>query len=295
MDPAVVSRAVQPGDGGAPRRAEPGPAPGRHPRHRSAARRRRRRDRQDPGHHAPDRLAHRDASREAVGDPGPDLHRQGGRGDGRPGRPARAVRLHGHRDLDVPRVRRRADPRVRARARAADRPARPVATGGRHLPARAPVRVRPRRLPPARRSDPLPGRPGHPVQPVQGRGHRAGRLPRPRRPGRSRSPGAGRGRGGRARTRTDARARRPPTARSRRPVVRPSWPVPTRPTSACWRPTAASTSATRSRSRCGSSGPRRRPATRSPVGSATSWSTSSRTPTGPRPSWSPRSRRATAT
>ena len=191
------SHAVEPRDGGAPRRAEPGPAPGRHPRHRSAARGRRRRDRQDAGHHAADRLAHRDAPGEAVGDPGADLHGQGRRGDGGPGRPARAVRLHGHRDLHLPRVRRRPDPRARARARPADRPARAVATRGGHLPARAPVRVRPRRLPSARRSDPLPGRPGHPLQPVQGRGHRAGRLPGSCGSGRTRSPSAGRGRGGR--------------------------------------------------------------------------------------------------
>ena len=242
-----------------------------------------------------DRLAHRVAPGEALGDPGPDLHGQGCRGDGGSGRPARAVRLHGHRDLDVPRVRRRTDPRVRARARPADRPARAVATRGRHLPARAPLRVRARRLSSARRSDPLPGCPGHALQPVQGRGHRTRRLPGPRRSGRTRSPSARSGRGGRRRKHRTRRSRRPPTARSRRPAGRPSWPVPTRPTSACWRPTAASTSATRSRSRCGSSGHRPRPATPSRAGSATSWSTSSRTPTGRRPSWSPRSPRAIAT
>ena len=100
---------------------EPGPAPRRHPRRRTAAGRRRRRHRQDPGHHAPDRLAHRHAARPPVRDPGADVHGQGRGGDGGPGRPARAVRLHGHRDRDVPRVRRRPDPRVRAGARPAHR------------------------------------------------------------------------------------------------------------------------------------------------------------------------------
>ena len=45
----------------------------------------------------------------------------------------------------VPRVRRPAHPRVRAGARPADRRPRPVARRGRHLPARAPLRVRARR------------------------------------------------------------------------------------------------------------------------------------------------------
>ena len=121
----------------------------------------------------------------------------------RPRGPARPVRLHGYGDLDLPRLRRPAHPRVRARARpAAGRP-RPVAGRGRHLPARAPVRVRPGRLPPARRPDPLPGRARDAVQPLQGRGHhrrprtramrprsrpRLARWPRPATSGRDRAP-----------------------------------------------------------------------------------------------------------
>ena len=241
-----------------------------------AARRRRRRDRQDPGHHPPDRLADRDAPRQAVGDPGPDLHRQGRRGDGGPRRPARPVRLHGHRDLDVPRLRRRPDPRVRARARAAARRARAVARRGRDLPARAPVRVRARRVPAARRPDPLPGRARDAVQPLQGRGHRA-RRPTSRTPTGLAAEAAARGRGGRTGDAT-RRGRWP-----RRRAGRPSWPAPTRATRSCSRPTASSTSATRSRSRCGSSASRPRPATRDRRrGSGTSSSTSSRTRTGPR-------------
>ena len=65
-----------------------------------------RRHRQDAGHHPPDRLADRDPAREAVGDPRADVHGQGRGRDAGPGRPARPVRLHGHGDLDVPRVRR---------------------------------------------------------------------------------------------------------------------------------------------------------------------------------------------
>ena len=71
---------------------------------------------------------------------------------------------------------------------------------GRHLPARAPLRVRPRRVPAARRPDPLPGRARDAVQPLQGRGHLAGRLPGPRR-----------SRGGRGGTRRARRRRREPT------------------------------------------------------------------------------------
>ena len=133
--------------------------------------------------------------------------------------------------------------------------------GGRHLPARAPLRVRARRVPAARRSDPLPGGAGDAVQPLQGRGHLAGRLPRPRRPGRGRGRGAGRGRG-RGRRRTPIRR----AARSREAAARGgaaagrARPRLRRPTRRCWPPTAASTSATRSRSRSGSCGPRPRPA-----------------------------------
>ena len=88
------------------------------------------------------------------------------------------VRLHGHGDLHVPCLRRRAHPRVRPRAGPADRRPRAVATRGRDLPARAPLRVRPRPLPTPRRPDPVPVGPRHVVQPLQGRGHRPGRLPR---------------------------------------------------------------------------------------------------------------------
>ena len=115
------------------------------------------------------------------------------------------------RDRDVPRVRRPAHPRVRARARPADRRPRPVPRRGRHLPARAPVRVRARRVPAARRPDPVPGRAGDAVQPLQGRGHRAGGLRRARGPrrgrGRVRSREARPGRTT-ARRRVDEEARR---------------------------------------------------------------------------------------
>ena len=96
---------------------------------------------------------------------------------------------------------------------------------------------------------------------------------------------------------SDASLTRPPTAAARRgPPAGRAGPRLRHATRRCWPPTAASTSATRSRSRCGSSatsavGPRRR----SPAGSGTSSSTSSRTPTGRRPSSSPRSPSATAT
>ena len=233
------------------------------------------------GHHPPDRLAHRDAAGQAVGDPRPDLHRQGGRGDGGPRRPARAVRLHGHGDLDVPRLRRRPHPRVRARARAADRRARPDPPRGRDLPARAPLRVRPRRLPPARRPDPVPRGARDALQPLQGRGHHARPPTGHRRPRRGRG-GAPRG-GGRSADRR-AETATPRMRRSRRPADRASSPGPTPRTSACWRPTAASTSATRWRSRCGSCASRPPPGPRSPGASGTSSSTSSRTRTAPRPS-----------
>ena len=112
----------------------------------------------------------------------------------------------------VPRLRRPAHPRVRARARAADRRARPVAAGGRDLPARAPVRVRPRRVPAARRPDPVPRRAGDAVQPVQGRGHLA-RRPTWRTPTGSRP----RRRGSReAAAAVDDAARRGPRRRRRR-------------------------------------------------------------------------------
>ena len=179
----------------AARRAEPGPAACGHAWDRASARRRGGGHRQDPGHHAADRVAHRDPASEAVGDPRPDVHRQGGRGDGRSGRPARAVRLHGHVDQHLPRVRRPDHPRVRPRARAADRRPRPDPGRGRDLPARAPLRIRPRRVPAARRPDAVPGRSRDVVQPVQGRGHLARRTTwrmriawRPRRRGSARPP-----------------------------------------------------------------------------------------------------------
>ena len=68
------------------------------------------------------------------------------------------VRLCRHRDLDLPCFRRPTDPRVRVRARPGTRRARPVAAGGRRLPARAPVRAGPGGVPAARRPDSLPRR-----------------------------------------------------------------------------------------------------------------------------------------
>ena len=130
----------------APRRPQSGAAEGRHPRRRAAPRRRRRGHRQDPGDHAADRLAHRDAAGEAVGDPRPHVHGEGRGGDAGQGRSARPVRLHGRRDRDVPRVRRPDHPRVRPRARPADRRPGPDPGGGRDLPPGAPVRIRPRSL-----------------------------------------------------------------------------------------------------------------------------------------------------
>ena len=169
----------------------------------------------------------------------------------------------------------------------ADRRARPVAAGGRHLPARAPVRVRARRLPAARRPDPLPRRAGHAVQPLQGRGHRARPTTwptptgwRPRRPRLAElRPTAGRRRRG---PRTAAAARRGGGR------ARPSWPAPTRryqgllAANGCidfGDQVALALRLVRDVGR----GARRR----SPAGSATSSSTSSRTRTGPRRSWSP--------
>ena len=76
---------------------------------------------------------------------------------------------------------------------------RPVPARGRDLPARAPVRLRARAIPPARRPDPLPRRARDPVQPAQGRGHRSGDVPRRGRSGGDRSGAHRRSRrGGRA-------------------------------------------------------------------------------------------------
>ena len=227
MDPALDDRAASPGLEALLGGLNPDQLPRGHPRRRAAARGRRRRDRQDPGHHPADRLAHRDAPGEAIGDPGPDLHRQGRRGDGGPRRPARPVRLHGHGDLDVPRLRRRAHPRVRARARPADRRARPDPAGGRHLPARAPLRVRARRVPAARRPDPVPRRAGDAVQPLQGRGHLA-RPTTAAHADRVAAEAARAGRGGRPASTTDADARRRRRRAPRRRAGRPSSPAPTR-------------------------------------------------------------------
>ena len=188
--------------GSAARRAEPGSAPRGDPRGRTAPGRRRGWNGQDPGDHPAHRLARRDPTGKAVGDPRPDVHRQGRRGDGGPRRPARAVRVHRYRDLDVPCVRRRPHPTLRAGARIADRPACPDPARGRHLPSRASLRVRPRPLPAPRRSHPIPQCARDAVQPVQGRGHQPGRLSRVRGPrlgggdrrGRGRRPVQGAGR-----------------------------------------------------------------------------------------------------
>ena len=215
--------------GRAPRRAEPGAAAGGHARRGAAPRRRRRRDRQDPGHHPTDRLADRDAPGAALGDPRADVHGEGRGGDAGPGRPARAVRLHGRLDRHVPRVRRPDHPGVRAGARPADGRPRPDPAGGRDLPPRAPLRVRARRVPAARRPDAVPRRPRDAVQPLQGRGRLARRVPRPRR-----------------RARDPVRRRTPTTRRSpRRPGDTASWPAPTPATRSCSRTPGSSTSATR--------------------------------------------------
>ena len=263
----------------AARRPEPGPAAGRDPRRGPAARRRRRRDRQDPGDHPPDRLADRHPSGPAVGDPRADVHGQGRGGDAGPGGPARPVRLHGHGDLDVPRVRRparSASTRSSSACRRTSGSCRRAEVGD--LPARAPVRVRARALPAARRPDPLPGRAGDPVQPLQGRGRLAGEYLALRRRRVAEAALAARRR---------ATAPRPTTRPLRATEAarqQPSWPARTPATRSCSTRTAASTSATRWRWPCGSSGRRPPPGRRSRPASGTSWSTSSRTRTGPSPS-----------
>ena len=164
--------------------------------------------------------------------------------DGGPRRPARPVRLHGHLDRDVPRVRRPAHPRVRARARTAARRPGPLPRRGRDLPARAPVRVRAGRVPAARRPDRFLAA----LATLFSRCKDEDITPRLRgarlaasRPTRRLS-AAGAGDAGRDRAAALAEdARR-----------RSSWPGLRRPTRTCWRPTASSTSATRWRSRCGS-------------------------------------------
>ena len=196
-------------------------AASRHARRGAAPRRRGSGHRQDPGHHAPDRVADRDAARKAVGDPRADVHGQGGRGDAAPRRPARPVRLRGHRDLDVPRVRRPADPRVRVRARArAGRPG-PVAAGGRRLPAGAAVRPRPRRVPAARRPDAVPRRARDAVRAVPRRGRLARGVPRARGAAR-RARGGARRRGGDGARLSRRRIAMPPPRPPRRRAGRAS-------------------------------------------------------------------------
>ena len=255
-----VRRAVRtpPAVDRAPRGAQRRAAPGGDPRRRAAPRRRRRRDGQDAGHHPPDRLAHRDPPGPAVGDPRPDVHRQGRRGDAGPGRPARAVRLHGHGDRDVPRVRRPDHPRVRPRARARPRRPGPGPAGGRDLPARAPVRLRARALPAARRPDPLPRRPGDALQPAARTRTSTRRTTSPK-------PSARRPR----RAAADARRGDPDgdgeaaaVARGGGPPARAGPRVRALPGAPRGR-AGSSTSATRSRSPCGSCAARRPPGTRS--------------------------------
>ena len=191
---------------------EPGPAAGGHARRRPAAGRRRRRDRQDPGHHA-------------AGSPGSIATRRA--------RPSEilaltftdkaaeemAVRVdqlvpYGYTDTAISTFHAFGDRLIREYALELGLPTDVrvlTAAGGRDLPARAPLRVRARRLPAARRPDPLPGRARDPVQPLQGRGHRAGRLPRARADGRRGRGGGSRRRPRRSapRRRRDGRARRP--------------------------------------------------------------------------------------
>ena len=233
-------RAVTHGDGTAPRRG-------------------RRRDRQDPGHHPPDRLAHRDAPGQAVGDPGADLHGQGRRGDGASGSTSSSRTA-----TRTPRSRRSTPSAIGSSASTRSSSGLPTdlrvlsRAGGRHLPARAPLRVRARPLPAARRPDPLPGGAGDAVQPLQGRGHR-------RRPTTSRIAATGRRpRPPPWRLRAGTDADRGGSRRTRPPDDRPSSPAPTRRTSGCSPRTGASTSATRSRSPSGSSGRRPPPGARSP-------------------------------
>ncbi len=213
----------------------------------------------------------------------------------RPRRPAGPVRVHGHGHLDVPCLRRRADPRVRAGARAPDRRAGPDPARGRDLPARAPLRVRARRLPAAGRPDALPVGPRDAVQPLQGRGHRAPRpissSPRPgggcRRRARRGAPGSDTDR-----PRRTATGPRPPR---RRLAGRTSSRAPT-----------GRTSRLLAANGCIDFGDQvslalrllresPRPGPRSQAGSATSSSTSSRTRTAPRPSSSACSRSRTGT
>ena len=157
------------------------------------------------------------------------------------------------RDLDVPRLRRPADPRVRPGARAAAGRPRPVAAGDRHLPARAPVRARAGRVPAARRPDPVPRRARDAVQ----RAART-RTSRPTRTSPTRERRAASGAPSRTAAGRDGRDRDAAAALAERGArARPSSPAPTGATRSSWPRTAASTSATRSRSPCASCASRR--------------------------------------
>ena len=161
-----------------------------------------------------------------------------------------------------------------------DRPAGADPARGRDLPARAPVRIRARSA--------IGRSATRPASSTRWRHCSAGartRTSRPRPIGTThgRSPPRPRRSTGWSPAPTPP-PKRTPTRRPldvRRPRGRTSSPAPTRPIRNCSPPTAASTSATRCRSRCGSSGARPRRAPRSPAGSATSSSMSSRTRTAP--------------
>ena len=209
------------------------------PRRGPAARRRRRRHRQDPGRHPAHRLAHRDEAGDAV---------------------ARSSRLtftdkaaeemqvrvdqlvpYGYTDtvdLDLPRLRRPGHPRARPRARPARPSPRVLSRPETVIFLRERLfRLRARRVPAARRPDPLPRRAGDPLLAAQGRGRLAGRVRGARRAGWPPRPRPSRA--------THRRARRS----ARRPGGRPSWPAPTRATRSSSARPARSTSATRSPSR----------------------------------------------
>ena len=268
--PAPPAPAAPPHPATAARRPDRAAAEGGHPRRWPAADRGGRRHRQDDGHHPAHRVADRREARQAVRDPGADLHRSRRAGDDGARRSAGAVRLHRHRDQHLPRLRRPAA----ARARPRGRPLRPldgaVSRGAGDLPARAPVRAAPGPIPPARATRPASCTPW------------------------SRSSAA-------PATRT---SRRPTTWRPRA-----AWPLPPRPThrrgagragcpavraggavrglrAADAAPTTGSTSATRSASRCACCATIPPCSPRSASASATSWSTSSRTRTTPSSSWS---------
>ena len=180
------------------RRTESCPGRRGHPRPGAAPDRRGRRDRQDHRPHAAHRLSHRHAPGAPRGDPGADLHGQGGARDGGACRRAGPLRLRRRAHLDLPRVRRLAPPRARSRARAhAGLPgAEPGRAGA--VPPDAALRAAARPLPAARRPHAAPPGAHGPLRARQGRGCRAGGLPGPRDgarggghrpPGRRRAPG----------------------------------------------------------------------------------------------------------